>query len=258
MIIDTHAHLNFPDFAPVLPAVLARAREEGVAGIIVIGAGRGSAGNREALALAREHPDIWAAVGIHPHDAAHFPPETAAELEELAGEPEVVAVGEMGLDFFRDRSPRKDQYRVLEAQLEIAQSADKPISIHCRDAHPEMIDCLKRWNPGRRRGVIHCFSGGVREAREYVELGFLLGITGVVTYPKAERLRDVVGEVGLDRLVLETDCPYLTPQPRRGKRNEPSYLKWVTEAVGRVLGTAPGEVARVTAGNAKRIFRLNG
>lgn len=256
MIIDTHAHLNFPEFAPDLPAVIQRAREQGVGGIVLIGAGKGTGGNREAVMLAREHPDMWATVGVHPHDARQYGPETTRELQELLDDPKVVAVGELGLDFYRDLSPRDVQHRVLEGQLELAGGADLPVSIHCRDAHPEMITCLRQWNPARRRGVIHCFSGGVEEAREYISLGFLLGITGVVTYPKAERLRSVVREVGIEKLVLETDCPYLTPQPKRGRRNEPSYLGWVAEEIGRVLDLPPDEVARITTGNAELIFRL--
>lgn len=257
MFVDTHAHLNFPDFASDLPAVLARSRQRGVTRMIVIGAGQGMAGNPEAVRLAREIPGIFATVGIHPHEAREFTPAVRSELRALLQAPRVVAVGECGLDFYRNLSPRKEQFQAFEAQLELARETGKPISIHCREAHPETLEVLRRAPAGTLKGVIHCFSGGVQEAREYLELGFWLGITGSVTYPKAEKLRGVVREVGLARLLLETDCPFLTPQPKRGTRNEPAYIPWIAEEIGRILSVSVDEVARVTTENAEKLFNLN-
>jgi len=256
MFIDTHAHLNFPDFASDLPAVVERSRQRGVTRMIVVGAGKGMEGNPEAVKLAREIPGIFATVGLHPHEAREFNPAALSELRTLLREPRVVAVGECGLDFYRNLSPRREQFEAFEAQLELARETGKPISIHCREAHPETLEVLRRAPAGTLKGVIHCFSGGVPEAREYIELGFWLGITGSVTYPKAEKLRGVVREVGLPRLLLETDCPFLTPQPKRGTRNEPAYIPWIAEEIGRILSVSVEEVARATTENAQKIFGL--
>ncbi|MCX5866609.1 MAG: TatD family hydrolase [Proteobacteria bacterium] len=256
MFIDTHAHLNFPDFASDLPAVLERSRKQGVTRMIVVGAGKGMEGNPEAVELARGTPGIFATVGLHPHEAREFSPAALSELRALLQAPRVVAVGECGLDFYRNLSPRREQFRAFEAQLELALQTGRPVSIHCREAHPETLEVLKRARSGGLRGVIHCFSGGMPEAREYVELNFWLGITGAVTYPRSEKLRGVIREMGLSRLLLETDCPFLTPQPKRGTRNEPAYIPWVAEEIGRILSVPVEEVARVTTENANRLFKL--
>ena len=215
-MIDSHCHLNADDYASDLDDVVARAREAGVHGILVPGIGLESC--RRAVEIAERHPMVRAAVGIHPHEALAWNPETEAEIRELAKRPEVVAIGEIGLDFYRDWSPFDAQRAAWAAQLELAGELDLPIIVHNRSAHDEVLEGLERHRG--LSGVLHCFSGGPGHAERALELGLHLSFTGVLTFGKGKPDR-VLRRVPLERLLLETDSPYMTPVPHRGERNEP-------------------------------------
>ena len=253
-LFDTHAHLHFPDFADDLDAVLDRARAAGMRGIVTIGTDRES--NRATVAMAERIPDVWASVGIHPHDAAAATEEDFAEMERLARSPRVVGLGEMGLDFFRDLSPRDVQARVFRRQLELARAVGKPVIIHCRDAHPDALAILDEARAGEIGGVMHCFSADVPVARRCLDLGLMISLAGPVTYKNARALPDVARFVPEDRLVVETDCPYLTPTPHRGKRNEPAYVALTAAHVATLRGVDAEGLGEATTRNAAALFRL--
>jgi TatD DNase family protein len=253
-LFDTHAHLHFPDFADDLDAVLARARDAGVRGIVTIGTDRES--NRATVAMAERYPDVWASVGIHPHDAAEATEDDFAELERLARSPRVVGIGEMGLDFFRDLSPRDTQARVFRRQLDLAREAGKPVIIHCRDAHPETLAILEEARVSEMSGVMHCFSADVPVARRCLDLGLVISLAGPVTYKNARALPEVARFVPEDRLVVETDCPYLTPTPHRGKRNEPAYVALTAAHVAALRGVEAEALGETMTRNAARLFKI--
>ena len=253
-LFDTHAHLHFPEFAEDLDAVLARARAAGVRGMLTIGTDVTT--SRAAVALAQREPDVWAAVGIHPHEAAAADDTALGQIERLASAPRVVAIGETGLDFFRDLSPRDAQARAFRAQLALAQRLGKPVLVHCRDAHAETLTLLAAGGALERGGIMHCFSGDLALARRCVELGLLVSLAGPVTYPKPGSLHEVARMIPSDRLVIETDCPYLPPQPYRGKRNEPAYITITAARVAELRGEPLAELAARMAENARALFRL--
>jgi TatD DNase family protein len=253
-LFDTHAHLHFPEFAGDLDAVLARARAAGVRRMVTIGTD--VATSRAAAALAAREPDVWAAVGIHPHEAADADEAALTEIERLASAPRVVAIGETGLDFFRDRSPREAQTRAFTAQVALARRLGKPVLVHCRDAHAETLALLAADGPLERGGIMHCFSGDVALARRCIELGLLVSLAGPVTYPKPGALPDVARAIPADRLVVETDCPFLPPQPYRGKRNEPAYLAITAARVAELRGEPLADLAARMSENARVLFRL--
>ena len=233
-LFDTHAHLHFPDFAGDLAEVLSRARAAGVRRMLTVGTD--PATSRAAIEVASREPDVWASVGIHPHDAQAADGAALDTIQRLATEPRVVAVGEIGLDFFRDLSPRPLQERAFRAQLEIARRVRRPVIVHCRDAHEETLGILSEHRVGELGGIMHCFSGDVEIARRCLDLGLLVSLAGPVTYPKARALPDVARFVPGDRLVVETDCPYLPPQPFRGKRNEPAHIALTVARVAELRG----------------------
>lgn len=253
-LFDTHAHLHFPDFAEDLDRVLARARDAGLRGIVTIGTDRDS--NRATVAMAERYPDIWASVGIHPHDAAEATEEDFVEMERLARSPRVVAFGEMGLDFFRDLSPRDVQARVFRRQLDVARGAGKPVIIHCRDAHPDTLAILDEARVGEIGGVMHCFSADVPVARRCLDLGLMISLAGPVTYKNARALPDVARFVPEDGLVVETDCPYLTPTPHRGTRNEPAYVALTAAHVAALRGVDAEALGDAVTRNAARLFKI--
>jgi len=256
-LFDTHAHLNFPQFDDDREEIIARALAAGVG--IIINVGVDLASSRAAVALAEAHPQIYAAVGIHPHDAKTLTDEALAELGELARHPKVVAIGEIGLDFYRDLSPRDQQRRAFQQQLALAREAGKPVIIHDRQAHQEVMSILRQWiGDGYHQpaGVLHCFSGDLAMAQEAIELGFYISIAGTVTFQNARSLRELVHQLPLKRMLIETDCPYLTPRPHRGKRNEPAYVKLVAQEIARIKGLLLEEVARITLENAQALFAL--
>ena len=254
-LFDTHAHLHFPEYAADLPDVLARARAAGVRRMLTIGTGVET--SRAAVALAGREPDVWAAVGIHPHDAASADDTALAELERLAGVARVVAIGETGFYFFRDFSPRDAQARAFRAQLALARRLGKPVVVHCRDAHAETLAILAEARVGDTGGIMHCFSGDLDVASRCLDLGLLISLAGPVTYPKARALPDVARAVPADRLVIETDCPFLPPQPHRGKRNEPAYLTITAARVAELRGEPLEDLAARTTANARALLRVS-
>jgi len=255
-LIDTHAHLDSRRFRSVREHVIERAATAGVKAIINVGASLAS--SQAAVALAEAYPQIYAAVGVHPHDAKTVTGKTLEELRALALHPKVVAIGEIGLDFFRDLSPRDKQRQAFKQQLALAGEIRKPVIIHDRDAHSQIMAILRQWVQGGHQpaGVLHCFSGDLAMAQEAIELGFYISIAGPLTFKNARSLRELVRQLPLEKLLLETDCPYLAPHPHRGKRNEPAYVKFVAQEVARVKGLSPEKVARITSGNAQALFAL--
>ena len=250
-MIDSHAHLDFPQFDDDREAVVERAREAGLAAILNVGADLAS--SRAAVALAEQYDFIYAAVGVHPHDAKTVTPAVLDELRVLARHPQVVAIGEIGLDYYRDLSPRPVQRQVFADQLALATELALPVVIHDREAHDDVLAVLRGW---QGTGVIHSYSAGLERLDEVLGLGFSIGISGPVTFRRAHRLRSVAAAVPLERLLVETDCPYLTPVPYRGRRNEPAYVQYVAEAVAQARGIAEEALARATTDNARRLFGI--
>ena len=254
MLVDTHAHLHDAAFDADRAAVLARARAAGVAGFLTIGTD--VATSEAAVALARAEPDVYAAVGIHPHDARTADAGALARIAALAGAPRVVAIGEIGLDYYRELSPRDAQRGALVAQLELAVRLGKPVLLHCREAHADLLDVCAEAGLAAVGGILHCFSGDLVVAHRGLDLGLLISIAGPVTYPSARRLAEVVRALPLDRLVVETDCPYLPPQPWRGQRNEPAYLPVTAARVAELQGLPLAQVVGATTANAARLLAL--
>jgi len=253
-LIDTHAHLEMPDFSGDLDAVLERARQAGVRQIITIGTDLNT--SRRAVELAHRYPMVFAAVGVHPHDAKTVSDETIAGLADLAQSEQVVAFGETGLDYYRDRSPRAAQREAFIRHLDLAESIGLPIIIHCRDAHADLLAILREHAAAGCRGVCHCFSGSEADAKAFLDLGLHVSFTGTITFPNASAVRAVVKAVPLDRTMVETDCPYLSPQPRRGRRNEPAHVTFIAEQIARLHGVSLDAVAEATTSAAQRLFAL--
>jgi len=257
-IIDSHAHLEFPQFDHDRQAMLDRAHAAGVRGILAIGSGTGTNRLDAAIPFAEQYEWIYATVGIHPHDVYDVTEETFAGLEKLARHERVIGWGEMGLDYHYDHVTPDLQQRVFRRQLEQARKAKLPIIIHCREAWPDCLEILEReWRTSGLGGIFHCFSGTIEQARRGMDMGFLISFAGNVTYPKAQAIRDVARSVPLERMLTETDSPFLPPQGRRGKRNEPGQVVEVAQALGNVRNLAAEEVAAVTAANFRQFFRLN-
>lgn len=254
VLFDTHAHLHGDEFATDRDAVLARARAVGVGRLLTIGTDPAS--SRQAVTLAAAHADVYAAVGIHPHDAARADEAALAEIAALLRAPKVVAVGEIGLDYYRNLSPRETQLAALRAQLALARAVRKPVLLHCREAHADLLAVLAAEGAAEVGGIMHCFSGDLDIARRCLDLGLLVSIAGPVTYPNARRLAEVVRALPLDRLVLETDCPYLPPQPWRGQRNEPAYLAVTAARVAELRGAPVAAMADATTRNACACLRV--
>ncbi|MFN4032739.1 MAG: TatD family hydrolase [Fimbriimonadales bacterium] len=248
---DTHCHLNHPDLYPEWQAALHRAQQSGVERVILIGYDLAS--SLLAVQLAEQSDALYAAVGVHPHDAAQYNSDTLQQLREWTRHPRVVAVGEIGLDFYRDLSPREAQYEAFHAQMQLAREQGLPVVIHCREAYEAVLTVLSEYPDVR--GVLHCFSGTPAQAERGLALGYFLGIGGVVTFKSAETLRAIVQGMPRDRLLLETDAPYLAPHPYRGKRNEPAYLPLIAQQVA-ALWDAPLEtVSELTEANTQRLFQ---
>jgi TatD DNase family protein len=253
-MIDTHAHLQMPEFADRWPAVLDDAEQAGVEYVVVIGFDLES--SKRAVAMAEQNGKLLAAVGVHPHDASSMDDSVCEELRRIARHPKVVAVGETGLDFYRNLSPREKQVEAFEAQLALAEQLKLPIIIHDRDAHGPVTEILSERAKKLVGGVLHCFSGDAKLAEAAMEWGFYISIAGPLTYSNARNLRSVVERVPIERMVIETDAPYLAPQPKRGKTNEPAYVRFVAEELARIKGLSFGDVDRITTLNAKRLFGL--
>jgi TatD DNase family protein len=253
-LFDTHAHLHFPDFDDDRDAMLARARQAGVRRMLTIGTDVPT--SRAAIDIAGREDGVWASVGVHPHDAAEADEAVLAEIDGLAQQPRVVAIGEIGLDFFRNLSPRDVQERVLRRMLDLARRTRKPVVVHCRDAHAETLAILAEERVSEMRGIMHCFSGDVDIARRCLDLGLLISLAGPVTYPNARALPDVARFVPADALVLETDCPYLPPQGHRGRRNEPAYVAITAARVAELRGEDVDDTARRCSDNACALLRV--
>lgn len=259
MFIDSHAHIDGPEFDPDRGEVIQRAREARVSAILNVGTGDPHSGALErAVELAETHPDIYAAVGTHPHDARLFDERAEERIWKLAtGSSKVIAWGEIGLDFHYDNSPREVQIDVFQWQLGLARELSLPVIIHTREAETETADILEsHWAGSNLPGIMHCFSGSAHLAQRAIDMGFSISFSGIVTFKKAEELREVAKLVPLDRLLIETDCPYLTPIPFRGKRNEPAYVVEVARCLADLRGLEIDELARITTNNFARMFKL--
>ena len=255
-LIDSHAHIDFPQFAEDREAMLDRARAAGVTTLLAIGTGPGPEKLDSALPFAEKHDWIYATIGIHPHEAKEVTTAHLDELARLAKHPKVIAWGEIGLDYFYDHSPRETQLKVFREQMALAQQAKLPIIIHCRDAWPDCMNMLEdHWKPTGIGGILHCFSSTLEDARRGIEMGFLISFAGNSTYPKAQNLRDVAKALPLEKILIETDSPYLAPQAYRGKRNEPAYVAEVARTIASVRDLSPDEIAAATSENFRRLFR---
>jgi TatD DNase family protein len=256
-LIDSHAHIDFPQFAEDRDAVLKRALAAGVTTLLAIGTGPGPEKLDSAISFAEQHDWIYATIGIHPHEAKEATPGHLEELSRLAKHPKVIAWGEIGLDYFYDHSPRATQHKIFRDQMELAAQAKLPIVIHCRAAWSDCLNLLEEhWKPTGIGGILHCFSSTLEDARRGVDMGFLISFAGNSTYPKAQNLRDVAKALPLEKLLMETDSPYLAPQSHRGKRNEPAYVAEVARTLASVRDLSPDEIAAATAENFRRLFRL--
>ncbi len=255
-LVDSHCHLDQDAFDDDRDAVIARARAAGVGRMITIGAGGTLRSNRAAIALAERDPDIYATVAVHPHDTSEITDATWAELRPLWAHPRVVAVGETGLDYYYEHSTPETQRTQLRRFIREAGRAGLPLVIHCRDAYPDLLAIFREEDAAAVGGVIHCFSGTAAEADACLALGFALSFSGIVTFKNAATLRDVAHTTPLDRLLIETDAPFLAPIPHRGKRNEPALVRHVAEEIARATGRSLDDVAAATSRNAERVFRL--
>jgi len=264
IFVDSHAHLEMGQFDADREQVIARARENGIESIVAIGSGTGPGSLDCAIQLAEQHDFIYATIGIHPHEAKLATDGDFAELTQLARQPKVIAWGEIGLDYFYDHSPRDVQQQVFVMQLQLAQAARLPVVIHCRPSESTedaWEDCLKllyeKWAPSDLRGILHCFTGTWPHAQRALDMGFMISFAGNVTFPKAQQIRDAAKQVPLDRLLIETDSPFLAPVPHRGKRNEPFFVKEVARQLGELRGLSSDEIGLQTAKNFYRFFSLH-
>ncbi|SFB22647.1 MULTISPECIES: TatD family hydrolase [unclassified Bacillus (in: firmicutes)] len=255
MLFDTHVHLNAEQFNEDLKETIERALDEGVTKMVVVGFDRPTI--TKAMELAERYDFIYACVGWHPVDAIDMTDDDLKWIEELASHPKVVAIGEMGLDYYWDKSPKEIQKEVFRKQIRLAKKVKLPIVIHNRDATSDIVEILKEENAAEVGGIMHCFSGSVEVARECVEMNFYISLGGPVTFKNAKKPKEVAAEIPLEKLLIETDCPYLTPHPYRGKRNEPAYVKLVAEQIAEIKGLSLEEVANATTENAKIVFGIN-
>jgi TatD DNase family protein len=255
MLFDTHVHLNAEQFEEDLEEVIGRAQAEGVSHMVVVGFDRPTI--TKAMELAESYDFIYACVGWHPVDAIDMTDEDLAWIEELAAHPKVVAIGEMGLDYHWDKSPKDVQKDVFRRQIQLAKKVKLPIVIHNRDATADVVEILREEGASEVGGIMHCYSGSVEVARECLDMNFYISLGGPVTFKNAKKPKEVAEAVPLEKLLIETDCPYLAPHPYRGKRNEPAYVKLVAEQIAELKGLAFEEVAEATTENAKRLFGIN-
>lgn len=252
--IDSHAHLNDEAFKLDVEQVIENALEAGVEAILVPGFDLAS--SIKAVELAEEHRMIWAAVGVHPHDAKTWDRTVVAQLEQLLTEAKVVAVGEIGLDYHYNYSGKEEQLKAFIEQINIAKSCQKPIIIHNREAHHDTFETLSRERVGVAGGVMHCFSGSEEMAAQFAQLGLYISFAGTLTFSKANKLRKTAAGVPMDRLLVETDSPYLAPHPFRGRRNEPAYVRLVGEKLAEVKKTSVADVMAMTVNNTKALFGI--
>lgn len=253
-LFDSHCHLNMRHFKEDWREVYERARKAGIYRMVIVGWDLPS--SERAVKMAEEMDGAYAACGFHPHDAKLFREEDVLKLRGLLSHPRVVALGEMGLDYYYDNSPREVQRETFERQLALAKDVNKPVIIHVRDAHEDAFSIIKNIGLPEGKGVLHCYTGGTRYLEEGLSLGLYISFSGIVTFPNADDLREAARLVPQDRLLIETDSPYLTPKPYRGKRNEPSYLTYILEEIARVRKEEEERIAILTYENASMFFRI--
>jgi TatD DNase family protein len=263
MFVDSHAHLEMEQFDADREQMIERAREAGVEKILAIGSGTGPGALDCAIRLAEKYPFIYASIGIHPHEAKLATDTDFSELERLARKPKVIAWGEIGLDYFYDHSPREVQQHVFLQQMELARAASLPIVIHCRpsdNSENAWEDCLTllktHWSPSGLGGILHCFTGTWGHAQRALEMDFMISFAGNITFPKAQQIRNAAMQVPLERILIETDSPFLAPVPYRGKRNEPAFVKEAARQIGALRGLPTEQVGRLTADNFYSFFKL--
>ena len=263
MFVDSHAHLDGKQFDSDREQVIARARDAGVRKMVAIGNGDGPPTLDAGIRLAEKYPFMYATIGIHPHEARLADKTAYQTMEQLARHPKVIAWGEIGLDYFYDHSPRETQQQVFTKQMDLAAAAKMPIVIHCRPSDGSdnaWEDCLglikDQWAPKGLGGILHCFTGTWPQASRALDMGFMISFAGNVTFPKAQQIRDAAMEVPLDRMLIETDCPYLAPVPNRGKRNEPAFVKETARKLGELRGLSMDEVGERTSLNFYNFFKL--
>ncbi len=254
MLIDSHAHLEMPDFEKDLEAVIQRARESGVEYIFTVGTEKKDW--KRALEIAHSHSSIYAILGVHPHNAKEIDDQTYSLLTGLCGDERVKAYGEIGLDFFRNLSPPGAQLERFREQIGLAKKLGLPIVVHDREAHRETVEILKSEKAEECGGIIHCFSGDYEMAKVCIDMGFYISIPGTITFKNAEGFREIVRKIPLDSLLVETDAPFLTPEPFRGKRNEPGYVRYTAQKLAEIKKVSFEKVAEVTTENALRVYRL--
>ncbi|MCA1032849.1 TatD family hydrolase [Bacillus timonensis] len=254
MLIDTHAHLNAIQYDEDLIEVITRAKDEGVSHIVVVGFDRQTI--IRAIELAETYDFIYATVGWHPVDAIDMTDEDLSWIEELCSHPKVVALGEMGLDYYWDKSPKEIQKEVFRKQIALAKKVKLPIVIHNREATNDIIEILREEQASEVGGIMHCFTGSLEVAEQCMDMNFYISFGGPVTFKNAKKPKEVAKEIPLDKLLIETDCPYLTPHPYRGKRNEPSYVKFIAEQIAELKGISYEEICQKTSDNAKRLFDI--
>jgi TatD DNase family protein len=263
MYVDSHAHLDGKQFATDREQVIARARETGVGTMVAIGNGDGPPKFDAGIHIAEQYPFMFATIGIHPHEAKLADEVSYHEMERLAVHPKVIAWGEIGLDYYYDHSPRATQKEVFIRQMELAVATKLPIVIHCRpsdgsdDAWDDCLGLIQdQWAPKGLGGILHCFTGNWSQASRALDMGFMISFAGNVTFPKAQQIRDAAMEVPLDRMLIETDCPYLAPAPHRGKRNEPAFVKETARRLGDLRGLSMEEVGECTSRNFYKFFKI--
>ncbi len=254
LLFDTHCHIDEERFDEDRDQVLARMQESGVGWCVCVGSDMET--SRRSMAFAEETPGVYAAVGIHPHEAKYFRQEDIAILKSWFSHPKVKALGEIGLDYYYDHSPRDIQRDVCEAQLTLGYEENMPVIFHVRDAHGDMLDIMRARGGKLPKGILHCYSGSWESAKEYLKMGFYLSIAGPVTFKKAPSQWEVAQNVPLDRLLIETDSPYLAPEPMRGRRNEPAFVRHVAERIAALRNISVAELAAAATRNAKDIYRI--
>lgn len=255
MLFDTHVHLNAEQFNEDLEEVISRAKEAGVGRMVVVGFDRPTI--ERAMDQVEQYEFLYASIGWHPVDAIDMKEEDLAWIEELSSHPKVVALGEMGLDYHWDKSPKDIQKEVFRKQIHLAKKVKLPIIIHNREATQDIVDILREEGAEEVGGIMHCFSGSPEIARECVDMNFYISLGGPVTFKNAKKPKEVAKEIPLERLLIETDCPYLAPHPNRGKRNEPAYVKLVAEQIAELKDISLEEVETVTTENANKLFNIN-
>ncbi|MEC2076582.1 TatD family hydrolase [Metabacillus fastidiosus] len=254
MLFDTHAHLNALQYENDVEEVIQRALDEGVSEIVVVGFDRETI--ERAMELIEEYDFIYAAIGWHPVDAIDMTDKDLQWIRELSEHPKVVAIGEMGLDYYWDKSPKDIQKEVFRKQIALAKEVKLPIIIHNRDATADVVAILEEEGASEVGGIMHCFTGSLEVAKQCMDMNFYISFGGPVTFKNAKKPKEVVQEIPLDRLLIETDCPYLTPHPFRGKRNEPGYVKYVAEEIAKLRNLSYEEIAKKTSDNGKKIFGI--